>query len=608
MTARRSPRGTRWSLAALILLGYATVAVFLGAATASAHAVLVGSDPAYGAMVDHAPDRVSITFDEPVTAAPNAVTVTDRDGERVDTGNAETSNGGRTIALRLRSGTPEGTYLLGWSLLSADGHVVAGSIVFGIGVPPDLTVTAAHPDPLIAMLDTVVRLLTAVGYLGIVLAVGIPLAARVIWPEALRTRAITQLIRVGAAAMAIAAFLTFAATPGRLAGAAGWGDAKVWVQSSTSLLGASALVRVVAAIALGWAATAGGVAVRQDGTVRHRAGVGGVDVGREVSLEPTIPRPRGAFGVGGELLSGLSMGATAVRRDMAAVVAGAAVVLGVAVSGHAVTGEYRWAAVISTVLHVLAMAVWVGGVILVGLAWRTARRAEVVARFGPVAGGAVTVLVLSGLVQSWRAVSPVAALWDTSWGRLLLVKLALVVLAVGVALVVRAAATRGVGGFVAARAPSVRRGMIGWRSGWLVRAEIGVQVAVLVVTALLTGVAPARDTYDPAVTLEASVGPLRARVSVDGTHAGRQEFTVRLRDSAGTPVGALGVGGRLERVDGGVGPVEVVFRRVEPVEIGPDYFVSRAVPVTMAGEWRLRLTVVADRTNGYAATVPYRVW
>ncbi|MEC3913798.1 copper resistance CopC/CopD family protein [Nocardia sp. CDC160] len=556
MTARRSPRGTRRSLAALILLlGYAAAAIFLGAATASAHAVLVSSDPAYGAMVDHAQDRVSITFDEPVTAAPNAVTVTDRDGGRVDTGNAETSNGGRTIALPLRSGTANGTYLLGWSLLSADGHVVAGSIVFGIGVPPDLTVTAAHLDPLIAMLDTVVRLLTAVGYLGIVLAVGIPLAVRLIWPEASRARAITQVIRVGAAATAIAAFLTFAATPGRLAGAAGWGNAQVWVQSAASLLGASALVRVVAATVLGWAATAGRV--------------------------------------------------TAVRRDMTAGAAAAAVVLAVAVSGHAVTGEYRWAAVSSTVLHVVAMAVWVGGVILVGLAWRTTRRAEVVARFGPVAGGAVTVLVLSGLVQSWRAVSPVAALWDTSWGRLLLVKLVLAALAVGVALVVR---TAGTGGVVLAGASSARRWTIGRRSGRSVWAEIGLQVAVLVVTALLTGVAPARDTYDPAATLEASVGPLRAQVHVDGTHAGRQEFTVRLRDSSGMPVGALEVTGRLERVEGGTGPVEVVFRRVEPVELGPDYFVSRAVPVPVAGEWRLWLTVVADRTKGYAATVPYRVW
>ncbi|MGW4355375.1 copper resistance CopC/CopD family protein [Nocardia sp. NPDC004582] len=573
MTATRWPRAARRSATALLVaLGTVSAALILTAAPASAHAVLVGSDPGYGAMVEPAPDRVSITFDEAVTAAPNAVTVTDRDGERADTGATESTAGGRTIVLPLRPGVRNGTYLLGWSLLSADGHVVAGSTVFGIGVPPDLTVTATPPDPLIAVLDTVVRLLTALGYLGIALAVGLPLAARMVWPDAVRTSAVAQVIRIGAATTAIAALLTFATTPGRLAGAAGWAEGRVWSQSATSFAGTVLLVRAVGAIALVRAA-------RQS------------------------PPPASPVGVVRTTRNGLVRSRIGVSVPWADV-AGGVVLSATALSGHVMAGEYRWAAVISAVLHLVAMAVWVGGVLLVGLAWRTSRRNEVVGRFGPVAAGAVAVLAVSGVFQSWRAVSPLAALWSTSWGLLLSAKLVLVAVAVGAAVV-----ARGIGG--RARAGAGRR-PVATRSAsdasWVVRAELAAQVAVLVVTALLTGVAPARETYDPPASFQARVGSLTAAISVDGTHAGRQEITVRLRDAAGTPVGALEVSGRLERADGGIGPVEVPFRRVEPVELGPEYFVSRPVRVPLAGEWRLRLTVVADRTSGYAATVPYRVW
>ncbi|MFI1914524.1 copper resistance protein CopC [Nocardia sp. NPDC020380] len=245
----------------VLVSGLALLALWCGSATASAHAVLVSSDPAYGSTITHEPDRVSLTFDEPVTAAQDAVTISDADGQRVDTGGTTTADGGRTVQRHLRAGLPDGTYLLGWSLLSADGHLVSGSIVFGIGVPPDLCVSVAHPDPLVAALDTIVRLLTGLGYAGLALAVGIPVAARLIWPAGFRTRAVPQLIRIGAATNALTAVSIFAATPGRLAGSAGWGQPQVWAQAATTVLGAAALLRAAAAAVLAFAARKAAAAV-----------------------------------------------------------------------------------------------------------------------------------------------------------------------------------------------------------------------------------------------------------------------------------------------------------------------------------------------------------
>ncbi|MCU1647596.1 MAG: hypothetical protein JWN03_7871 [Nocardia sp.] len=582
---------------ALCVLGVVVTALWVGVASAAAHAVLVGSDPAYGATVQHAPEWVSLTFDEPVTAAQHAVTVADRDGVRADTGGVTTADGGRTVVVPLRSGLPDGTYLLGWSLLSADGHVVAGSIVFGIGTPPDLSLTAAPPDPLVAALDTVVRLLTGLGYTGVALAVGVPLAARLVWREGLRGRGILQLTRIGAVAVVVASLLIFAATPGRLAGAAGWGEPHVWVQSATSILGTAALVRAAAAVLLAigwwyWAQSSHDSGAPLSGIRRNQVERG------QCGSRPKACRDDGgryrAYKVSGWVPAGWGQWPPVIA------VAAGAVVAATAVSGHAVAGEYRWAAVGSTVLHLVGMSVWVGGVAIVLLVWRTPGRAAVVRRFGPVAAGAVALVVVTGIFQSWRAVSPLAALWSTSWGLLLLLKLALVGAAAGTALVARRVSRSEV-----PASSDMRRHK---RSGALLRIEFGVQVAVLVVSALLTGVAPARETYDPATALNAQLGPLSAAVAVDGAHTGRQEFTVHLRDSQGVPAGALELSARLVRGDGRIGSIEVPFRRVEPVELGPDYFVSQPVQVPLAGDWQLRLTVAVDRTNAYAATLPYRVW
>ncbi|MEV6067031.1 copper resistance protein CopC [Nocardia sp. NPDC052001] len=545
------------------LLGLVLLALWSGAGTAAAHAVLVGSDPAYGAMLEHAPERLSVSFDEPVTAAADAISVLDSEGRRADGGGLSTADGGRTLLVPLRSGLSNGTYLLGWSLLSADGHLVSGSIVFGIGVPPDLSVSTPPPDPLRAALDTVVRLLTGLGYAGLALGVGIPVAARLVWPPGGRTLVARQLTWVGAATMAVTALLIFAATPGRLAGATGWSDPRVWSQSVATVIGAAAVVRFAAS----WALLIGGSRSAGRGAIREVDGetgtVGAVSPHRMVLGARVRER---LFGVG-------------------AIVAVAAT----AVSGHAVSGEFRWLALVSTIAHLLAMAVWVGGVVLVLLAWRTDARLRVVRAFGPVAAAAVAVVVVSGVVQSWRAVYPLAALWHTSWGLLLLAKVGLVVVALGTAVAMRRVA----GGDGGSR---------------LVRTEFGIQIAVLIVSALLTGVAPARDTYNPAATLQARLGPLTAVVDVDGTQVGRQEFTVRLRDQAGTPVTVLEVTGQLSTGDDASVPIEVPFRRVEPVGLGPDYFVSQSVRVPAPGQWRLRLTVVASRVDGYAATLRYRVW
>lgn len=106
-----------------------------------------------------------------------------------------------------------------------------------------------------------------------------------------------------------------------------------------------------------------------------------------------------------------------------------------AMSEHASTGLQAGIAMPVDVLHLLAVAAWLGGLtaLLVALYRGPAVERAAVRRFSRVAFGSVVVLALTGLYQSWRQVGSWSALTGTSYGQLLLVKVGLVALLVAVA-------------------------------------------------------------------------------------------------------------------------------------------------------------------------------
>src|SRR5262249_48692281 len=114
-----------------------------------------------------------------------------------------------------------------------------------------------------------------------------------------------------------------------------------------------------------------------------------------------------------------------------------------AVADHAGTGIQVPLAVPSDILHLSAMAVWGGGLVTLvtvvlrrqaspGAARRTDQRryqaataeaAQAVSRFSPIALGCVAILVVTGSYQAWRGTGGWAALFDTTYGQLLLAKI-----------------------------------------------------------------------------------------------------------------------------------------------------------------------------------------
>lgn len=108
--------------------------VLVGAPPASAHNVLISSDPAEGDRLDTSPGEVTLTFDQPVQdAGTNEVAVTGPDGE--DRAEGTVTIDGAVATAPLRPLGPEGEYVIGFRVLSADGHPVTDEIRFTLTEP-----------------------------------------------------------------------------------------------------------------------------------------------------------------------------------------------------------------------------------------------------------------------------------------------------------------------------------------------------------------------------------------------------------------------------------------------------------------------------------------
>jgi copper transport protein len=100
-------------------------------AAASAHATLLRTSPANGAVVARAPRAVVVTFDDTVRVGSGNAAVANATSESVLDGAAHAR--GRVLTIPLRPKLGNGDYSARWSIVSEDGHREQGVIAFAIG-------------------------------------------------------------------------------------------------------------------------------------------------------------------------------------------------------------------------------------------------------------------------------------------------------------------------------------------------------------------------------------------------------------------------------------------------------------------------------------------
>ena len=480
----------------------------LGPEKVEAHANYAESDPAANSVVEESPERVTVRFTEPLEPALSEIKVFDSRGDRVDRQDSAVDFSDPLLMSVSVEPLADGTYTVAWKNVSTvDGHRVRGAFVFSVGEPISGDAAAAVADqPLLqSPAEPVIRWLVLLG--GLTLVGGVTFHLLVSRP----------VLKAGD----------------------GEGERAPLIASLNGSL--ARLVIIATAVLLA-------------------ASVAQLIVQASVVFESSLPAVFG--GPVWELLFGTEWGrlwlwrvalgaasAAAVivgwRREDKLVLVALGAVLGIAslltislTSHAAATVNVRTEAILNDFIHLIAVAVWVGGlcglVLAVRLILRVCDESErrgtlsaLVRRFSLVAGISVAAIILTGLYSAWAQVVTVPAL-QVPYGRVLVVKVAVVV---GLLLVAGA-------NLIWVR-PRLRAG--GTAGLWLKRlvaVEIALAVLVLLIVGFLTAIEPARQVasregigVESGLSFEETAESTHMTLEVDPGQVGPNTIRVSLTDN-----------------------------------------------------------------------------
>jgi copper transport protein len=507
-------------------LGAVVVFLLVTAVPAWAHATLSSSSPADGGVLAALPSAATLTFDEAVRPVTADIKVLDPDGRSV--GGTVTANGPKVTVGLPRSGA-QGTYTLTWRVISADSHPVGGAISFSLGHPSRAAAASiVRTSAVVSVVFTVVRF---VGFAGFALLAGVLAFCCYGPPAAVDVRGVRMLIGTGWAALVAGTFgaLLLEGPYGAGAGLGALVRPELLSQTLSSTYGEALTVRILLLAALPFVLAYG------------------------LPYRRTV-----VFGA----IAGAVMVAIAATWS---------------VGGHAATSTQPAGTVPADVMHLCAMALWLGGLAAVTVTLRRAGPdvAEGVGRFSTLAAIAVAVLAVTGLYQGWLRVQTPAALFATPYGVALTVKVVLVGLVLCVA-------------FFSRRMLRRRRTVT---LGRLVAIETAGALCVVAVTAVLVELEPAGKA------LAAEPVTLTGRYDSGGAHGsvrlrlpsrarGLSTSTLTVRDAAGRlrDVRELDVEWSLPQR--GIGPIAA---RVG--HDGPGRYTAGTAPIVAAGRWRITITV-----------------
>ena len=571
-------RSLRPAAALLVVLAAAALAL---PALALGHAQLESTDPARGAVVKQQPEAVLFSFDEPVEGNLGAVRVYDAGGARVDEGDAFHPGGeGSRIGVHLRPDLPDGSYTATYRLVSADGHVISSGYVFSIGKPgraPSLTVAEltgrVGTGPVTEAAFGIAR---GLQYAAIALALGAVFFALAIW--------LPGLAGLGGGADREPAAGGFAARLRRLLLAA----------ALLGVLGAAAAIVLEGAEASGIS----GFAALKGSIVRE-------------TLETRFGTARGLA-----LVAFLAIGALALalpwarRRGRERAVLGllalpaAFLAFAPALGGHAGVQSPVGLLFPANVLHVAAMAIWLGGLATLLLVVpggtrpleppdRSRLLAALLARFSQVALAAVAVVLLTGLLQAYVFVRHPADLLDDGYGRAVLAKLLLLLAVIAIGAYNRRRSVPRLRRIAAGGEAPGRAGLLLRRA---LRAEVALLVVVLGVTAVLASYAPPINAQAGPYSAEATTGPVLVELTVEPARVGPNELHLYLFDArTGAPFDRT----KEVRVTASL-PAEQIALPLERQVAGPGHYVIPGALLSSAGTWDVEVAARVSAFDEYA--------
>ena len=566
-------------------------------AAASAHAQLEETSPPQGAVVKHQPGAVVFRFDEPVEGNFGAVRVYDASGKRVDEGDAFHPNGeGPRIGVHLEPGLPDGSYTATYRVVSADGHIVSSGFVFSIGK------AGRAPSETVAQL-------TAGSGSGTVTEIAFGLA------RGLQYAAIA--LGVGALAFLLLAFLPALAALGdenrrALRTSSMSGHAKSTQRTEEAFL---RRLRTALLVAAGVGAVSAAAGVVLEGA--EAAGVSGFEALKETIVRETLETKFGtvwgltalAWLVFGLLVALLLRRGRRPRAPLAALLLLPLVlpVLEPSLAGHGSTQSPVALNFPVNVVHVAAMAIWLGGLasllFILPAATRTLEPpdrsrllAGALSRFSALALWAVAAILLTGLVQAYVYVRHPADLLSTGYGRAVLAKFLLLMAVIALAAFNRRRSVPNLRRIAAAGAAPGHDGLLLRRA---LRGELALLVVVLGVTAALASYAPPVSAQAGPFSTETTLGPTLLEMSVEPARVGANELHLYLFDAtSGAPYG------RVKELTVSASLLEKsISLPLEPQRAGPGHYVIPSALLSSAGDWKIDVTVRVSAFDEFSKSI-----
>lgn len=350
-------------------------------ATASAHATLQRTEPAFGHELQAAPHAIRLHFDQIVTVPPRSLRVLDADGRNFA---GPVHSEGRTVVATVRR-LPAGPYTVRWRAISADSHVVSGVWTFGVRVPaPAVGDAVGAGGPGTA--EHVVRWLW---FLGMALAIG-ALGLRLICLRGLDLpRRLERRLAVAAGLGVVVALQAGVAAFSLRAEDALQLPVGSFLYADLSPMATTPFGRAYIAMTLGFALVLALVFL-------------GWLTDRTAFLVPAFVLSIGFAG-------------------------------GLSLSGHdAVDPGSSWTTELADWVHLAAASLWIGGLAtLVGLVWFGAPqlRRQAFLRFSRLATVLIALVLGAGTYLGIERLPHPHDLWTEGYGQVLLVKIALVCVA-----------------------------------------------------------------------------------------------------------------------------------------------------------------------------------
>ncbi|HUZ97824.1 MAG TPA: copper resistance protein CopC [Gaiellaceae bacterium] len=445
----------------------AVVAAALALPTAAwAHAALLKTFPTASAEVDTPPTELRLIYDEVVEPRFAVISVTDAAAhQQVDgTVHRSASNPYELDAPLKRSA--EGWYLVFWRVISADGHPVRGAFLYRIGpnpgpppqfVIPSLSETAVTPGLISLRWLTFLSVMAAIGLFVLRTVIARPVVSRV---PGTRLRALSIAFGTMLAVALVVTPIYVLLSTAQFALRSFWSFGALVPLMDVSAFGRGYL-RLELLLALFGVAGAAAIWLDRPGQAQ-----------RSVA---------GLLSLWGALL------------------AAGAVLLVPGTAGHAAQTSPRALSLVFDWLHLTSGSLWIGGLIGLIVLWSTLPAAKLTAglavavpRFSNVAFVSVMVLLGSGIGAAVIHLPTLATLWQTGYGKTIIIKASLLLAAMLVA-AVNLLRTK----------PALARGENAEGAAVLLRRLVGVEV-VLVTAAVVA--AAVLSSYPPPPKALASLG------------------------------------------------------------------------------------------------------